>query len=128
MLTWQLVLWGIGFLGETHGWIVARVADAWGAAASVAAYFVQVGLGIQILVAVLYIAVGVWFAFHRPAVWYDRAAIAVLWLPTFALALGLYLVVVAYTVGIGVAFYAGAIGLALLPYEAVVRGTLSLVR
>lgn len=134
MLTWQLVLWGIGFLGETHGWVVARATEAWGTVVSIAGYLAHAGLEVQIPVAVLYIAVGVWLAFHAelvtpPAVvWYDRVAIGVLWLPASALMLGLWLAMMAYMIGVMIAFYAGAFGLAFLPYEAVVRGVLSLVR
>lgn len=134
MLTWQLVLWGIGFLGETHGWVVARATEAWGTAVSIAGYLAHAGPGVQILVVVLYIAAGVWFALHAKPVpagrlsWYDRVAIAALWLPVSALMLGLWLAMMTYTVGAMIAFYTGAFGLVFLPYEAVVRGVLSLVR
>lgn len=132
MLTWQVVVWAYSFVGATHEWVVSRFGDAWGAMASAVAYLAQAGLGIQILVAVAYIAIGVWFGFQaepagaRAVVWYDRVFIALLWLPAFAFGLGLMVAVMAYGVGVAVAFYAGAAGLVLLPWEAVVRGAVSL--
>lgn len=134
MLTWQLVIWVIGFLGETHGWVVARVTEVWGTVVSVAGYLAHAGLGVQILVAVLYIAVGVLFVLHAKPVpagrlsWYDRVAIAALWLPALAFVLGSGLAMMTYTVGAMIAFYAGAFGLVFLPCEAIVRGVLFLVR
>lgn len=133
MLTWRIVVWAFGFIGETHTWVVARLGDAWSAAASVATGLAQAGLGIQVLVAVVYIAIGVWLALRAepvgaPAVvWYDRVAIAVLWLPASAVMLGLWLAIMAYVAGAMVAFYAGTFGLVFLPYEAVIRGVLSLL-
>lgn len=132
-MTWGLVLWGANFFGETHKWVVARIAETWVIAGSAVGYVVVADLGVQILVAVVYIAVGVWLAFHaepigRPAVvWYDRAAIAVLWLPAFAFVLGLTVAIMAYMVGLVIAFYAGAFGLVFLPYEAGIRGILALL-
>lgn len=129
MWSWNLVLWGTGFLGETHGWVAVRVAEAWGTVVSIAGYLVAVGLGVQILVAVLYIAAGGWFAFHAepPArAWYDRVVIAALWLPFLAFGLAAGLVMMAYTVGAAVALYTGLIGLVFFLYEATFRGVLSL--
>lgn len=133
MWSWDLALWGIGFLGETYGWVVARATEAWGTVVSIAVYLTHAGLGVQLLIAVLYIAVGVWFAFRaepvgaQAVVWYDRVALAALWLPASALMLGSGLVMMAYTVGVMMAFYAGVFGLVLLPYEAAIRGVLSLL-
>lgn len=129
-MTWQLVLWGIAFLGKTHAWVVARFAEAWASAGSAVGYVLAADLGVQILVVGVYLAIGVWFALRvepvrAPAVvWYDRVAIAVLWLPSLASVLGLGLAVMAYTVGAMVAFYAGAVGLVFLPYEAAIRWVL----
>lgn len=134
MRSWDLVLWGVSFLGETHGWVVARIAEAWAIAGSAREHVVAADLGVQILVAVLYIAIGVWLALHAklvgaPAVvWYDRVAIAASWLPVSAFMLGLWLVMMAYMFGGMIAFYAVSLGLIILPYEVIVRGILALWR
>lgn len=133
MLSWQLVLWAYSFVGATHEWVVARLGDAWGAVASAVAYLAQAGLGIQILAAGAYLAVGIWLALRAeppvgaPAVvWYDRVAIAALWLPALAFALGAGVAMMVYLLGVATAFYAGVFGLMLLPYEAVIRWLLTL--
>lgn len=134
MLTWQLVVWAYSFVGSTHEWVVARLGEAWSAVASAGAVYLQAGLGLQVLVAVIYLAIGARLAFQAepvgaPAVvWYGRVFTAFLWLPAFAFGLGLGLGMMAYTVGASIAFYAGVFGLMLLPYEAVIRWVLALGR
>lgn len=132
MLSWQVVVWAYSFVYATHEWVVSLFGNAWGAMVSVAAGLAQAGLGIQILAAGAYLVVGIWFALHmeavgaRPPAWYDRVFAVLFWLPGLTLGLGLAVAVMAYGVGVAVAFYAGAVGLVFLPFEAGIRGVLNL--
>lgn len=133
MWSWGLVLWGVGFLGETHKWVVARIAEAWVLAGSAVGHVVAADPWVQILVAVVYIDIGIRFAtFPRPVgapavVWYNRVFAALLWLPASAFVLGVGSAIMAYVTGAMVAFFAGVTGLVSLPFEAIVRGVLTLL-
>lgn len=127
MLTWQIVVWAYLFVGATHEWVVSRFGDAWGAVASAVAYLAQAGLGIQVLVAVFYIAIGVWFSFQaKPGTrTQDRVVAGALWLPFLAVMLGGGLAIMAYILAAVVAV-GGVIGLLLLLFEAAIRGVLDI--
>lgn len=129
MWGWQLIQWGIAFLGSTHGWVSNRWHEASGLVSTLGPQLLSADWRIQALAVLLYAAGGVLFALQpapqglslteRVA---HRVALGVFWLPFLGL-IGSFAV---YMLGFLITTYAVTVGGLILVYEAPIRFVLGL--